>query len=216
MARHAGPGGAACRYAGETVASPLVTILTWIRREEQRVVPWRNGGGSTREVALEPSDGSLERGFDWRVSCAGVAADGPFSPFPGFDRSLWLVRGAGVRLELPGRTVELMAPWQRIDFAGELPVVARLLAGPVDDLNVMVRRGVVRAAATVEALAEGDRRRLAFGPGEHLLLALAGPLAVLGGVLGSGDAVRWRGELAGELLALDGAAVWLQATFERP
>lgn len=179
-------------------------------------MPWRNGGGSTREVAIEPPDGSLERGFDWRVSCAGVAVDGPFSPFPGVDRSLWLVRGAGVRLEFADHAVQLTAPWQRVDFPGEQTVVARLLAGPIDDLNVMVRRGAIRCAACVEALAEGHVRRVEFGPGEHLLLALAGPLAVHGGVLGHGDAVRWRGELAGEVLALDGDAVWLQATFASP
>lgn len=180
------------------------------------MVPWRNGGGSTREVAIEPPDGSLDRGFVWRVSRAGVAADGPFSPFPGIDRSLWLVRGAGLRLEFPDREVLLDRPWQRVDFAGELPVVGRLLAGPIDDLNVMVQRGAVRCDARLETRREGGSGRVAGGLGDHLLMALTGSLTVHGGVLGPGDAVRWRDELPGDVLVLDGEGVWLQATFRSP
>ena len=45
--------------------------------------------------------------FDWRVSVADVAADGPFSRFPGVDRVLVLIAGAGMRLgtRCPGRRI---------------------------------------------------------------------------------------------------------------
>ena len=99
--------------------------LTWIRRHEQRVVPWRNGGGSTRQVAIAPPDGGLGTGFAWRVSVAGVAADGPFSALPGIDRSLWLLRGAGMDLDLDGELVRLDRPLQRLDFAGEVEEIGR-------------------------------------------------------------------------------------------
>ncbi|MCB9876798.1 MAG: HutD family protein [Planctomycetes bacterium] len=192
-------------------------FLTWLPHHAQRVVPWRNGLGQTREVAIDPPDGSVERGFRWRVSCAGVAADGPFSVFPGVDRSLWLVRGDGVELDVDGRRVLLDQRWQRVDFAGEAPVHARLRGGPIDDLNVMVRRSDVLADAALLELSEGATAPLSLPAGQHVLLGLQGVATVFGGVLGGsaggGDAVRCDGAIAGELLAMDGAVVVLVVTF---
>jgi len=36
-------------------------------------VPWKNGGGSTTEIAIGPPAAGFE-GFDWRVSIASIAA----------------------------------------------------------------------------------------------------------------------------------------------
>lgn len=188
-------------------------FLTWLPRTSQRTVPWRNGLGVTREVAIEPPDGSVDRGFLWRVSCAGVAADGPFSAFPGVDRSLWLVRGAGVDLDVEGRRVRLDRPWQRVDFAGESAVRARLVDGAIDDLNVMVRRAEVRADATLLRLTEGSTVPLSLSGSQHVLLCLQGVAAVFGGVLGEGDAVRCDGDGNGRLTARERPVVLLVATF---
>ena len=192
-----------------------MTRIVSLPRDRQRVVPWRNGLGSTREVAIEPADGSVERGFDWRISCAGVAADGPSSHFAGIDRSLWLVRGAGIELTVDGRHERLDRRWQRCDFAGEANVTARLLDGPIDDVNVMVRRGVVRAQAELHCLAEGSELPLSWGQGSHVLLCLGGTVTVVGGVLGSGDALRCDGAVRSSLLALDGEAGVLVTSFVR-
>ncbi len=48
-----------------------------LRASDHRVMPWKNGGGSTTEIAVFPIDSGLDA-FDWRVSMATVAADGPF------------------------------------------------------------------------------------------------------------------------------------------
>ena len=61
-----------------------------------RRMPWKNGGGETVEIAISPADAGLD-GFDWRLSMATVATDGPFSVFPGIDRSLAVIRGAGIQ-----------------------------------------------------------------------------------------------------------------------
>ena len=188
-------------------------FLRWLPRATQRVVPWRNGLGRTREIAIEPPDGSVEAGFDWRVSQAGVAADGPFSTFAGVDRTLWLVRGDGLVLDLDGREVRLAHPWQRIDFAGEVAGRARLLGGAVDGLNVMVRRDAVRAETRILERGEGRTERIELDDGAHVLLGLAGTVSVFGGVLGPGDAVRCDGAIASELLVLDGDAAVLVASF---
>ena len=54
------------------------------------VSPWKNGGGTTTEVAAFPPGAPLEN-FGWRVSIAQVARSGPFSLFPGIDRTLALL-----------------------------------------------------------------------------------------------------------------------------
>jgi environmental stress-induced protein Ves len=106
--------------------------------------PWKNGGGSTTEIMVWPQDAGLND-FDWRISMATIAVDGPFSVFPGIDRTLSLVCGQGVDLHItpadaPVRTVALRAAAPTLAFAGELPVHATLPAGTTQDFNVMTRR----------------------------------------------------------------------------
>jgi environmental stress-induced protein Ves len=146
-----------------------------VRRADQPVMPWANGGGSTRQVAIEPDDGSLANGFTWRVSCAQVDSDGPFSQLPGVDRSLWLWRGRGLRLSVDGAEVLLATPYARCDFAGEVTVAATRLAGACEDVNVMANRARVRADARLVALHAGDTLRVPSAP-QWLLLVLDGAL----------------------------------------
>lgn len=68
-----------------------------IRARDCRTTRWKNGGGSTTEIAIEPANASLED-FDWRISMAVVASDGPFSSFPGIDRTLTVIQGNGLIL----------------------------------------------------------------------------------------------------------------------
>ena len=49
--------------------------------------PWKNGGGTTQEIAGWPAGAGLDA-FGWRVSIACIAASGPFSVFAGIDRSI--------------------------------------------------------------------------------------------------------------------------------
>lgn len=105
-------------------------------------VPWRNGGGRTRELLAWPTAG------DWlvRVSVAEIEASGPFSAFAGIDRCFAVLEGAGVELALPGATVRLRPGDPAACFAGESAPACDLLAGPTRDLNLMVRRDAGRAS----------------------------------------------------------------------
>ena len=102
-------------------------------------MPWRNGGGTTTELARHPSAGD---DFDWRLSVAAVAADGPFSSFDGIDRILVLLAGAGMDLHfVDDHHVERLRPLRDVKaFAGEAAVHATLVDGPTVDLNLMWRR----------------------------------------------------------------------------
>jgi hypothetical protein len=111
-------------------------------------VPWKNGGGLTREILKAPPEASA---FDWRLSLAGIAASGPFSAFDGYDRTLALVDGDGVELDFgPHGQATLRVPGQIVEFDGAWPTRCTLLGGPSTDLNLMVARE--RAAAQTRIL----------------------------------------------------------------
>jgi hypothetical protein len=55
-----------------------------IQTSEYRRTPWKNGAGTTFEIAAEPLASMIDT-FDWRISMAQVASVGPFSSFPGTD-----------------------------------------------------------------------------------------------------------------------------------
>jgi environmental stress-induced protein Ves len=111
-----------------------------IRASDCLTTPWKNGGGSTTEIAAEPAGASLDT-FDWRISMASVAADGPFSEFPDIDRTLAVVKGDGLILTI-GNNAPLMLERgsDPISFPGDVATSARLIAGEIVDLNVMTRR----------------------------------------------------------------------------
>lgn len=112
-----------------------------LRAADYRVMPWKNGGGETTEIAAFPDGAGLDA-FDWRVSMARVATDGPFSLFPGIDRTLSLLEGEALTLSFEGRSsVVLAAATPPYAFPGDVAVSGLLTDGSVVDLNVMTRRG---------------------------------------------------------------------------
>lgn len=111
-----------------------------IRNEDLVRVPWKNGGGTTAEVAAFPEGAGFET-FGWRLSMADVASDGPFSVFPGIDRTLIVVEGNGIELDVEGIVYPLDKDSPKHSFSGDDLTSGRLLAGPIRDLNVMTRRG---------------------------------------------------------------------------
>lgn len=109
---------------------------------------WKNGGGLTRNLTIEPEDAGFDD-FLWRVSIADVNQSGDFSRFPGVDRTIVLLEGDGMILEFDdGTRFPLTTPFVPHAFAGELGIRAKLTGEASRDFNLMVRRG--RAKATVE------------------------------------------------------------------
>lgn len=126
-------------------------------------MPWKNGGGTTTEIATHPSGAALDD-FAWRVSVAAVDRDGPFSRFPGIDRTIVLLEGAGMRLTGGGRDATLRTAFEPHSFAGDDAIDCALVAGRIRDFNVMFRRD--RAHGTVAVVRGGGAE---IAPSEFLL-----------------------------------------------
>jgi environmental stress-induced protein Ves len=139
------------------------TVLRW---EQYAVMPWRNAGGSTREVARRPPEADS---FDWRISIADISSSGPFSTFPGVDRVIMVCEQGQLSLSVDGVDRPLL-PDQPYRFAGEASTSCRAEAAPVRALNVMTRRGSYSSRVT--SLAAG--RYLGTAPdGTELTVLIA-------------------------------------------
>ncbi|MET0535990.1 MAG: HutD family protein [Steroidobacter sp.] len=115
-----------------------------LRSSDYRRMPWKNGGGVTREIAVSPAGATFET-LDWRVSLAAVVEDGPFSIFNGMDRTLCVTRGAGIQLQADDSPpTTLHATSAPHSFDGSALTRAQLIDGPIEDLSVMSRRGRFR------------------------------------------------------------------------
>jgi uncharacterized protein len=146
-------------------------------QQDYVTMPWKNGGGTTTELATFPPSASLAH-FVWRLSCAEVRVAGPFSAFPRIDRSLAVLSGVGLilhadeskqsnlsaSLALSVRLDQRSLPYR---FMGELPIFAELLEpdSPVIDLNLMTRREVCqhymqRLEAGTHFIAASDAQQL--------------------------------------------------------
>lgn len=140
--------------------------------------PWANGGGTTRDLALEPlppgarADGPA---FDWRLSLADIDRDGAFSRLPGIDRVFASVEGAVVlAFDAPGADADARvdanadadadadaappacdAEGPPLAFAGEAAPVARRVGGVCcRALNLMLARD--RRAGSMRRVALDD------------------------------------------------------------
>jgi hypothetical protein len=110
--------------------------------------PWKNGGGSTRTLAVQPPDAALDD-FVWRVSLAEVNSPGEFSLFPNIDRTILLWSGNGLVLRAADWAFTLQERLQPFFFKGEDKIVCDLISGATTDLNVMIRRDIADATVCV-------------------------------------------------------------------
>lgn len=102
------------------------------------VSPWKNGGGSTRELVAWPTPET----WQWRMSVAEVASDGPFSRFEDVRRWFAVLSGAGVALESDGTSHVMTAQSDPIHFDGDASTTCTLLAGPTQDFNLMTHHAL--------------------------------------------------------------------------
>jgi len=169
-----------------------------LRPSDYRVMPWKDGGGSTTEIAIEPPGASLSDPFLWRVSSARVGASGPFSRFPGMQRTLVLLDGAGLILDFEGQGRQrLKHLGQILSFSGDEAPQATLIQGPCLDFGVISDPARVKAEVQWLTL-DTEASSITLAP-TTLLYAPWGPVQVdpLGLQLEPQDCLRFGGEPLG-------------------
>lgn len=108
--------------------------LTSIPPEAQSVAVWRNGGGMTREIFKAGDDAD----FLWRASLARIDRSGPFSPFPGYQRTIALVDGGPLDLVFEQERRQSLDPRLRaVSFPGAPPPRAELIDAPAAVFNLI-------------------------------------------------------------------------------
>lgn len=136
---------------------------------EWQAQPWANGRGITHELGRW-RDGLLvspsEPQYDVRIAVAEIRESAPFSRFTGYDR--WFAPMGAVTLVLPDGAHPL-ALGDAHTFSGDVDAHGIPTAGPLDDLNLMVRRGLVWSA------------RVTRTPTELLMLSQLAVVFVLAG-----------------------------------
>lgn len=111
--------------------SDEIQIVRFAQTTRQR---WRNDGGWTREIARH---GDADE-WHWRLSLAEVEQDGEFSLFPGIEREIVLLSGAGMAFEFADGERAMLTPESpRLRFDGGRKLHSRLLAGATTDFNLM-------------------------------------------------------------------------------
>lgn len=139
-----------------------------------RSMPWKNGGGTTCELfrLAHPLDNEK---FVLRLSMAQVSTDGPFSFFPGIDRTLLLLSGHGFRLSFPDEVeVVLDLPFVPLHFSGEDAIHCKLIDGPCTDFNVMIdpQWGQAQTQVTQAQKFVGAKMSFIFDPADQQLVVL--------------------------------------------
>lgn len=111
--------------------------MNWheVRLEELFPAPWRNGGGSTRELLAWPH----KENWGVRVSVAQIDEAGPFSAYPGVTRWFSVLSGEGVSLRINGQEQRLDPRSEPLRFDGAAAVDCALTGGPTADFNLMLR-----------------------------------------------------------------------------
>src|SRR5690554_7458074 len=137
----------------------METTSQLIPAAQLRATPWKNGGGSTREIMVYPPEAGFDT-FSWRISLAEVAQPGAFSTFDGIDRHIVLTHGKSMVLHnQTQQSAYTLTPFAPYPFVGEDQIEGILPDGPTFDFNLMVRRE--HGHGTVQCYQQAQQHRLA-------------------------------------------------------
>lgn len=135
-----------------------MALITHLPASGYTAMPWRNGAGTTHEIAIDDTPGDSAAPFRWRLSMADLAGDGPFSEIADVDRILVLLAGDDVQLTIDGAAPVPLGRHEAIAFPGDVPTSLTMAPGAGRDLNLMWDR--TRAEGAVEVLEIGDETRI--------------------------------------------------------
>lgn len=121
-----------------------------IRSSEYQRKLWKNGRGSTLEIARE----GMGEEFDWRLSMADLNESGPFSNFAGMNRVLVLLEGSEIIIShaevAQAKTLGLREAYS---FNGDWHTQAQV-TGPGRDFNLIYRPDKFIGSVLVKSYSE--------------------------------------------------------------
>ncbi len=141
--------------------------------------PWKNGKGVTRDIVSAFAPGGKPGDWDatlWRFGRTGISSSpSPFSDMAGFERLQVVVQGRGLRLLCgDGSEIDVRTPFVAVRFDGGTKIDAFLDEGPVEVVNLIVRRS--HATGSLAVVQAGTEMRLASGV--HVVYAPEGPVGL--------------------------------------
>jgi environmental stress-induced protein Ves len=130
-----------------------MTLIRRIRRAQYNAMPWRNGQGTTLEIAREPQ---APEALTWRLGLSTISQSGAFPDLSGYWRSATLIDGNGYHLNILGRPSQaLRAVGDTAHLAGDSVATCLLLDGPSRQLNLTLREpGTIISIATLRCESE--------------------------------------------------------------
>ena len=131
-------------------------------------VSWKNGGGSTKEIAAFPPNAGLND-FVWRVSVAEISQPSAYSIFPGIDRTQVLISGVSLTLRNQAGIEKRLLAFEPFLFVGEEHWHATP-DGVCQMLNVMTSRAGV---LNVLEVTHGDFKCVGHA-GHHVVAVVQG------------------------------------------
>ncbi|KAI9096431.1 hypothetical protein DFS34DRAFT_650538 [Phlyctochytrium arcticum] len=154
---------------GQTsVEPPKIKVLA---HEKYVRMPWKNGLGETRQIAIYPRNADFEAdNFVWRLALSEVRDSCSFSVFPGYDIALLLLnpeadsKANTVRTRRNSITfpVELhhndsaaptpLRPLMPYTYNGEIPTTCRIRTGPIRHLTFFTNRKRTHVTANLETI----------------------------------------------------------------
>lgn len=129
-----------------------------------KLMPWKNGLGTTLELATDASDANAAQdgsgAWSWRLSIADVPSRSPCSTFTGMSRTILCLGGDGLLLERAHGTDAVPLLGSALLFEGEEQCVCVPLSKDVRDINLLFDRakwnGVLRLVRATAGAITGE------------------------------------------------------------
>lgn len=150
----------------------MTLTITELDPNGYRRLPWKNGGGTLIDIA-DAYRVDAPRDWDsllWKFGRTAIVAPGPFSHLPGITRMQMVVKGRGLILEAADQEFDERRSFTPVRFSGELAIVTRLEAGPVEVVNLMANA----AALAIDLVALTGQGARSLAAGTHVIYAPAG------------------------------------------
>lgn len=161
-------------------------MLELISQKTYQVMPWKNGQGTTSQIAIDPPGTAFPDGdYLWRISSALVKADNSFSQFPGYNRLLSVWQGQGLRINHQDLLKSAI-----LAFHGEEPIHAELLQGDVMDIGIIFKRGRVQADMKVINAPANQTQTIALEQKIHFLFCAEGSFKCENHTVENGDTLK--------------------------